>query len=78
MKKELPLKDTYTLCRCGASKNKPHFMKLQQHCIPDGTETASKTPYIERFKYMKVLELRLTDAPEFCDHSRFCLRSGVN
>lgn len=74
--KELPLKDTYTLCRCGASKNKPYCDGEHDNVNFDGTETASKIPYIERSEIYEGPELRLTDAHEFCDHSRFCLRSG--
>ena len=42
----------------------------------DGSETASRKPYLEKAEVLEGPELRLTDAPEFCDHSRFCLRSG--
>jgi CDGSH-type Zn-finger protein len=42
----------------------------------EGSETASRKPYIEKAEVFEGPELELTDAPEFCDHSRFCLRAG--
>jgi len=74
--KEFPAKETYTLCRCGASKNKPYCDGTHNDIDFDGTETASRKPYIEKAEIFEGPELRLTDAHEFCDHSRFCLRSG--
>ncbi len=74
--KEFPLQDTYTLCRCGKSKNKPYCDGTHNDTNFDGTETASKKPYIEKAEIFEGPQLRLTDAHEFCDHSRFCMRSG--
>ncbi len=74
--KEFPLQDTYTLCRCGKSKNKPYCDGTHNDINFDGTETASRKPYIEKAEIFEGPQLRLTDAHEFCDHSRFCMRSG--
>ena len=74
--KEFPAKETYTLCRCGESKNKPYCDGAHNIIHFDGTETASRKPYIDKAEIFEGQELRLTDAHEFCDHSRFCLRSG--
>jgi CDGSH-type Zn-finger protein len=74
--KEFPLQDTYTLCRCGKSKNKPYCDGTHNDINFDGTETASRKPYIEKAEIFEGPELKLTDAHEFCDHSRFCMRSG--
>jgi CDGSH-type Zn-finger protein len=73
---ELSSKDTYTLCRCGESQEKPYCDGTHNETGFDGTETASRKPYIEKAEVYEGSELRLTDAHEFCDHSRFCLRSG--
>jgi CDGSH-type Zn-finger protein len=74
--KEYPLQETYTLCRCGSSKNKPFCDGTHRKIGFDGSETASRKPYLEKAEVFEGPELRLTDAQEFCDHSRFCLRSG--
>lgn len=74
--RQFPLKEKYVLCRCGKSKNKPYCDGTHLQTGFDGTETATKEPYIERARVFKSGDLELTDVPELCDHSRFCLRAG--
>jgi len=76
VEKELPSNETYTLCRCGDSRDKPFCDGTHNDTGFDGTETASRKPYVEKAEIYEGPELKLTDAHEFCDHSRFCLRSG--
>ncbi len=73
---QFPSQENYTLCRCGQSKNKPYCDGSHTPAGFDGTETASKKTYMEKAETFEGPELKLTDAHEFCDHSRFCLRAG--
>jgi CDGSH-type Zn-finger protein len=69
-----PVQDTYALCRCGESRNKPFCDGTHLENNFDGTETASRVPYIKRAEWIEGPGIRLSDAPGFCSHARFCLR----
>jgi len=72
--KEYSVKEIYTLCRCGEFEKRPFCDGTHSKIGFDGRETASRKPYIEKAELFEGPELKLTDAHEFCDHSRFCLR----
>ena len=42
----------------------------------DGTEIASRAPYLTRTRKIDGPDLKLTDAPDLCNHAGFCLRAG--
>lgn len=70
--KEYPRMEQYSLCRCGKSKSAPYCDGSHRETNFDGTETASRKPYLEQAEKMEGPELTLTDAPELCATARFC------
>jgi CDGSH-type Zn-finger protein len=73
---EYPNQESYALCRCGQSKNKPYCDGTHVKIGFDGTETASKKKYLEQAKKILGPDLILTDARALCSISRFCHRAG--
>jgi len=73
---EYPAKESYSLCRCGHSKNMPYCDGSHAKVGFDGTETASCEPYIEQAEEFEGPEITLTDAKSLCVHARFCDRAG--
>ena len=71
-----PLRQTYTLCRCGESRNKPYCDSSHIEKPFDGAETASRSPYLEDVKVYSGPELKLTDKKELCVGAGFCNRGG--
>jgi CDGSH-type Zn-finger protein len=75
--KQYPLQETYELCRCGRSKTKPFCDKTHLTFNFDGTETASREPYLDQAEQRTVgPQLELTDVQTLCASARFCDRAG--
>jgi CDGSH-type Zn-finger protein len=70
----IPVKETYALCRCGGSRTRPFCDGTHAGNHFDGTETASRVPYLDRAGWTEGRDIRLSDAPGFCSHARFCVR----
>ncbi|VVB72584.1 Iron-binding zinc finger CDGSH type [uncultured archaeon] len=74
--KKYPSQETRALCRCGGSKNKPFCDGTHAKTNFDGTEKASKKPYIGQCELIEGPDLLLTDAQHLCASARFCHRAG--
>ena len=71
-----PSQENYALCRCGQSSNKPFCDGTHTKVTFEGTETASKKPYLEQARKINGPTIQLTDATRLCAAARFCDRSG--
>jgi len=74
--REYPLQEACSLCRCGNSGNKPFCDGTHIKVNFDGTETASREPYLNQSVEIEGPELKLTDAEDLCSFARFCDRAG--
>jgi CDGSH-type Zn-finger protein len=71
--RELPVAETYALCRCGKSQNAPFCDGAHAKAGFDGTETASKAAYVDRATLQEGPNLDLMDDRR-CAFARFCHR----
>lgn len=71
--KDLPQADTYTLCRCGKSKNHPFCDNAHTAAGFRGQETVGRQPYEQRAGVLRGPDLDLLDDNR-CAFARFCHR----
>jgi CDGSH-type Zn-finger protein len=68
----LPEQEKYALCRCGASQKKPFCDGSHARVGFDGTETASRAPFMKQAKVLDGPVLQLADNESLCAFARFC------
>ena len=68
--------EEYSLCRCGRSATKPFCDDACVRLGFDGTETASRAPYLEQADEEEGPIVTLTDAEALCSFARFCDYGG--
>jgi CDGSH-type Zn-finger protein len=74
----LATEESYALCRCGGSQNKPFCDGTHNDLEWDGTTTATGSDYDERAKAYAGNDLELRDDRSLCQHAGFCATKLTN
>ncbi len=73
---ELPVRESCTVCRCGASDTKPYCDGSHAVIGFDGAETASLEAYENAAVAIEGPRITLMDQVELCADARFCAAKG--
>ena len=69
--------ESYALCRCGQSSNKPFCDGTHKRVGFDGTETASREPFERAAEVTEGPAMTLYDDRPLCAYARFCDNAGT-
>jgi CDGSH-type Zn-finger protein len=72
----IPTGPEYELCRCGHSATKPFCDESHLRVKFDGTETASRQPFVRQAERLDGPTLLLDDVEGLCAFARFCDPGG--
>jgi CDGSH-type Zn-finger protein len=71
-----PVAETYALCRCGQSANKPFCDGTHAKIKFDGSETAVREPFADQAQTFDGPTHKMLDVSALCASARFCDRNG--
>lgn len=75
---QLEAPETFALCRCGGSSNKPFCDGTHRRNSFDGTESAPTDTYDERAKTYRATGVVMRDDRAICEHAGFCGNQVTN
>ncbi len=71
---DLETAESFSLCRCGASENKPFCDGTHNSIGFNGRETADRAPTASRREHYEGPGIVMTDDKTLCYHAGFCVR----